>query len=102
MIEVPPERRRANMSLEDRVAALESLVASLNLYIGFFEETKLTTEQRELLYDVAEAESERLGDGGEEKLPRWWHPGNEQMVADYYAWRAERYPLNPRYRMETP
>lgn len=35
--------------------ALRDLIATLWLYIGRYEETKLTTEQKELLADVVEA-----------------------------------------------
>ncbi|WP_217924944.1 hypothetical protein [Miltoncostaea oceani] len=66
------EPRYAQMSAEERAVALADLVATLNLYIGRFVETQLTTAQRELLYDVVQAEAEAAVDHSDEPLPRWW------------------------------
>lgn len=48
------------------------LIATLHLYIGHHAETKLTTEQRELLYDAVEQWRERHMPGECEPMERWW------------------------------
>lgn len=50
-------------------ATLRELIAYLWLYIGRYEETKLTTEQKELLADVVEGTPDAADDF---KYDRWW------------------------------
>lgn len=54
-----------------RERQLEDLIASINLYIGRYVETQLTTEQKELLYDIVEADYKRQ-DIYSSTLDRWW------------------------------
>jgi hypothetical protein len=63
---VSDERRAANL---ESAAALRDLVATLWLYIGRYVETQLTTEQKELLADVVEADGES---GRPFEYERWW------------------------------
>lgn len=53
------------------VERLRDLVSSMWLYIGHHAETQLTTEQKELLYDVVDALREREG-LSPEPMRRWW------------------------------
>jgi hypothetical protein len=48
---ISDEQRAANLASP---GALRDLIAALSLYIGRYEETQLTTEQKELLADVIE------------------------------------------------
>lgn len=66
---IPEDIRRRNMA---DPAALKDLISSLYLYIGRRAETQLTTEQKELLYDVTD---EHYSDQGipTEQRERWWH-----------------------------
>lgn len=48
---------------------LRQLIAALWLYIGYYEETQLTTEQKELLADVVERTS---SDDDQISYDRWW------------------------------
>lgn len=53
----------------EEVERLRDLVATLWLYIGRYAEKQLTTEQKELLYDVVEAAP---GHEDDEPMERWW------------------------------
>lgn len=54
-------------------AALHDLIGTLYLYIGRHTETKLTTEQKELLADTVEKEwREPLGGLEDYEFDRWW------------------------------
>jgi hypothetical protein len=58
--------RAANLADVD---ALRGLIESLWLYIGRYEETQLTTEQKELLADVVEQRADR---DEPYEYERWW------------------------------
>lgn len=52
----------------ETIPRLQSLVRSMWLYIGQHDESHLTTEERELLYDALDASCEP----GEKPYSRWW------------------------------
>jgi hypothetical protein len=60
-------QRRRNL---ESPAALRDLISTIWLYIGRFEETQLTTEQKELLADVVENDEPQRN--YEYEYERWW------------------------------
>jgi len=57
---------------------LQDLAATMWLYVGHVGETNLTTEQKELLYDVLDAQRE----DGDPLYERWWRAALAVPVPD--------------------
>jgi hypothetical protein len=70
----PGECRREGSGHDEQtedLARAHDLIGTLHLYITRHTETQLTTEQKELLYDIVEARYRAHGIS-DEPMERWW------------------------------